>query len=129
MYSLTFPFTYYQHLRPGRGSYSCGAFIFLKCLKLKGLCLKSLPASLECLHTLTSHGSMDTKKHKNVCELSVRAGGHMVVWVLVCGWLFSPPSFLPHVPEDRTSGMLAAGLNELVLVAAHWILLPLLMSL
>lgn len=32
-------------LRPGRGTYSCGAFVFLKCLKLNRLSLKSLPVS------------------------------------------------------------------------------------
>lgn len=72
---------------------------------------------------------MDKKKHKNVCELSVRAGGHVVVWVLVCGWLPPPPLSATCPRRFRTSGMLAAGLNELVLVAAHWILLPLFMSL
>lgn len=78
-------------LRPGRSSYACGALIFFRCLKLKGLWLKSLPASLECLHTLTSHGHMDKKKHKNLCELSVKELGWFFVLFL---------SFLPHVPED-----------------------------
>lgn len=96
-------------LRPGRGSCSCGAFVFFKCLKLKGLSLKSLFASLECLHTLTSHSSVDRKKHKNFCELSVK---ELVFFFLsdTC-----PRRF-------RTSGMLAAGLDKLVLVAAPLIL-------
>ena len=102
-------------LRPGRGSYSAGAFIFLKCQKLKGLHLKSLPASLECLHTLTSHGSMDKKKHKNFYELSVK---ELVFFFLSAT---CPRRF-------RTSGILAAGLKELVLVAAPWILPPLFTS-
>lgn len=99
-------------LRPGRSSYSCGAFIFFKCLKLKGLCLKSLPASLECFHTLTSHGNMDEKKHKNLCELSVKELGWFFCFVFILS-ATRPRRF-------RTSGMLAAG--QLVLVAAPWIL-------
>lgn len=100
-------------LRPGRSSYSCGTFIFFKCLKLKGLWLKSLSASLECLHTLTSHRHMDKKKHKNLCELSVKElSWFCFVFILS----------VTHPRRFRTSGMLAAGLNELVLVAASWIL-------
>lgn len=100
-------------LRPGRSSYSCGAFIFLKCLKLKGLWLKSLPASLECIHTLTSHRHMDQKKHKNLCELSVKELSWFFCFVFILS-ATCPRRF-------RTSGMLAAGLNELVLVVAHWV--------
>lgn len=86
--------------RPGRDSYSCGAFVFFKCLKLKGLSLKSLSASLECLHTLTCHSSIDRKKHQNFCELSVKDLGFFLSDIC-------PRRF-------RTSGMLAAGLNKLV---------------
>lgn len=100
-------------LRLGRSSYSRGTFIFFKCLKLKGLCLKSLPASLECLHTLTSHRHMDKKKHKNSCELSVKELSCFFCFVFILS--ATPPR------RFRTSGMLAAGLNELVLVAASWI--------
>lgn len=71
-------------LRLGRGSYSCGAPVFLEWLKLKGFHLKSLPPSLEGLHTLTSRDSMDMKKSKNVCELSVKELGWILFFFSFC---------------------------------------------
>lgn len=90
---LTFPFTHNQHLGPGKVSYSCDALIFLRCLKLWGLQLKFLLPSLECPHTLISHGSMDKKKHEKLYKLCWKAGFLSAV----------------HPRRLRTSGMLATG--------------------